>query len=160
MISLIVARAENNVIGSRNDLPWYLPADLKRFRELTTHHTVVMGRRTYDSIVERLGHALPERRNIVLTRQSIGLPDAEIVHNVEMLKTLGKVFVIGGEQVYNQTIHMADKLYVTEVKADIPGDARFPHIDSATWQEVSREPHTKDDRNEFDYDFVVYERVV
>lgn len=159
MISLIVARAENNVIGSENDLPWYLPADLKRFKELTTGHVVVMGRKTYESIVKRLGHALPNRRNIVLTRQDVTLPDAEVIHNVSDISRLDDVFVIGGAEVYKATIDMADRLYITEVHADITGDVYFPALDSAVWHEVSREPHEKDEKNQFDFDFVVYQRI-
>lgn len=160
MISLIVAKAQNNVIGSRNDLPWYLPADLRRFKELTTGHTVVMGRKTLESILARLGHPLPDRRNIVLTRQQALYPDVEVLHDVREIERLGDdaVFVIGGAEVYAQTISMADRLYVTEVKADIDGDAHFPEIDRQTWQELTREQHFKDDKNQYDYDFVVYAR--
>lgn len=159
MISLIVAKAENNVIGSRNDLPWYLPADLRRFKELTTGHTVVMGRKTLESILTRLGHPLPDRRNIVLTRQQASYPGVEALHDLREIERLhDDVFIIGGAEIYAQTITMADKLYVTEVKADINGDAHFPEIDRATWREVSREPHFKDDKNQYAFDFVVYAR--
>lgn len=159
MISCIVARANNGVIGSKNDLPWYLSADLRRFKELTTDTTVVMGRKTYESIVARLGHALPNRRNVVLTRQTVDFPDAEVIHDVSEIEKLGDVFVIGGAEVYRATIDSADRLYVTEVHADIDGDAYFPAIDSALWREVSREAHVSDEKNQFDYDFVVYERL-
>lgn len=159
MISIIVARANNDVIGSRNDLPWYLSADLRRFKELTTDHTVVMGRKTYESIVSRLGHSLPNRRNVVLTRQSIDLPDAEVIHNLGEVEKFGDVFIIGGAEVYKATINAADKVYITEVHADIEGDAHFPVLDTAVWREVSREPHEKDEKNQYDYDFVVYDRL-
>lgn len=159
MISLIAAKAENNVIGSENDLPWYLPADLKHFKELTTGHTVLMGRKTYDSIVARLGHTLPNRRNIVLTRQDVTLPDAEVVHDIHGISGLGDVFVIGGASVYAATIDMADKLYLTEVHANIDGDAYFPVIDPKKWRELSREKHTSDEKNQFSYDFVAYGRL-
>lgn len=159
MISLIVARAENNVIGSRNDLPWYLPADLRSFKDLTTGHTVVMGRKTLESILTRLGAPLPGRRNVVLTRQQTDYPGVEVLHDVRDISLLGDdVFVIGGAQVYAQTIDLADKLYVTEVKATIDGDAHFPEIDPKVWHEVSREPHEKDDKNQYAFDFVVYAR--
>lgn len=158
MISLIVARAHNNVIGSRNDLPWYLSADLRRFKELTTDQTVVMGRKTYESILTRLGHALPDRRNVVLTRQAIDFPGAEVIHDIRDIAELGDVFIIGGAEVYKMTIELAEKLYITEVDADIDGDAYFPIVDENTWREVSREKHEKDDKNQFDYDFVIYER--
>lgn len=159
MLSLIVARANNGVIGSKNDLPWYLSADLRRFKELTTGHTVVMGRKTYESIMTRLGHALPDRRNIVLTRQALDLPDAEIIHDIRDIEDLGDVFVIGGAEVYKATIDLADRLYMTEVHADIDGDAHFPAIDPAVWREISREPHEADEKNQYAYDFVVYERL-
>jgi len=159
MISCIVARANNGVIGSRNDLPWYLSADLRRFKELTTDQTVVMGRKTYESIVTRLGHGLPNRRNVVLTRQAIDLPDAEVIHDLREIEKLGDVFIIGGAEVYNATIDAADRLYITEVHADIDGDAHFPILDTAVWREVSRELHEKDEKNQYDYDFVVYDRL-
>lgn len=159
MISLIAAKAENNVIGSRNDLPWYLPADLKHFKELTTGHAVVMGRKTYESIMTRLGHALPDRRNVVLTWQAIDLPDAEVIHDVRDIEKLGDdVFVIGGASVYAATIDMADTLYLTDVHAQIDGDAYFPVVDDEKWREISREKHEKDEKNQFDYDFVTYAR--
>lgn len=160
MISLIVAKANNNVIGSRNDLPWYLSADLRRFKELTTGHTVVMGRRTLESILARRVTPLPDRRNIVLTRQQVEYPGVEVLHDVRdiMKESSDDVFVIGGAEVYTQTIDLADRLYVTEVAATIDGDAYFPAIDEKVWHEVSREHHEKDEKNQFDYDFVIYDR--
>lgn len=159
MISLIVARAENNVIGSKNDLPWYLPADLRHFKELTTGHTVVMGRKTYESIVKRLGSALPNRRNVVLTRQEVYFPDAEVIRGIEEIEKLGDVFVIGGAEVYKATIGRADRLYITEVHAEIAGDTYFPTLETSRWREVSREHHGRDEKNQFDFDFVVYEAI-
>ena len=159
MICLIVAQAKNGVIGLKNDLPWQLSADLRRFKELTTGQTVLMGRKTYESITARLGHALPNRRNIVLTRQNIELPDAEVVHSLDEVSRLGDLFIIGGAEVYRATIGMADRLYITEVKANIEGDAYFPAVDTGLWREVSREPRMKDEKNQYDFDFVIYERV-
>jgi dihydrofolate reductase len=159
MISCIVARASNGVIGSENELPWYLPADLKRFKELTIGTTVVMGRKTYDSIIARLGHALPNRRSVVLTRQDVTFPDADVIHDVKDIARLGNACIIGGAQVYQQTIDMVDTLYITDVHAAIDGDAYFPVLDPAEWREVSRESHKKDEKNQYDYDFVVYERI-
>ncbi len=161
MISIIVARAKNGVIGSKNDLPWYLPADLKRFRELTTGNTVVMGRKTYESIVARLGHTLPDRRNIVLTRDETAAYDgAEILHDIDAVKQLdGDVFVIGGAEIYNQLLPLADRLYITDVKADIDGDTFFPTLDTSVWHEISREAHERDEKNQYDFDFVLYERL-
>lgn len=161
MISLIVARAENGVIGSKNDLPWYLPADLKRFKELTTGNTVVMGRKTYDSIVARLGHALPNRHNVVLTRdRKAVLPGVQVIYDVESVKQLDDdVFIIGGAEVYKATLDLAEKLYITEVHADIDGDTYFPALEASKWREVSRESHKSDEKNQYDFDFVEYERV-
>ena len=161
MISLIVAKAENNVIGSRNNLPWYLPADLRRFKELTTGHTVVMGRKTFESILARLGTPLPNRRNVLLTRDITAAPEGvDVVHDIESVRSLeGTVFVIGGAEVYRQLLPYAEKLYVTEVKAQIDGDVYFPAIDLREWREVSRESHKKDEKNQYDFDFVVYDRI-
>ncbi|MFZ1458347.1 MAG: dihydrofolate reductase [Candidatus Saccharimonadales bacterium] len=160
MIALIAAKADSDIIGSRGDLPWYLPADLQHFRQLTSGETVVMGRKTLDSIIERLGHPLPDRRNVVVTRQeSLPYDGVEIIHDISLIRSLGeRVFVIGGAEIYQQTIGMADTLHVTEVHATIDGDATFPLIDPASWRETSRETHRKDDKNQYDYDFVTYER--
>lgn len=161
MIYVIVATAKSGVIGSKNDLPWYLPADLKHFKDLTTSHTVVMGRKTLESIIQRLGHPLPNRRNIVITRQNDFVCDGvEVLHDVSDIEKLdGEIFIIGGAEIYAQTLDMADRLYVTEVKADIDGDTYFPAIDSNVWREVSRETHSSDEHNQYDYDFVVYQRI-
>lgn len=160
MIAIVVAIAEGGVIGSRNDLPWYLPADLKHFKEITGGHTVVMGRTTFESILARLGKPLPNRRNVVLTRDVAFAHDGvEIIHDVDAIPKLAEpVYVIGGAQVYAATLDVADTLYLTEVHAKIQGDAHFPALDSAKWREVSRERHTADEKNEYSYDFVVYER--
>lgn len=161
MIAFIVARAENDVIGSRNDLPWYLPDDLKRFKELTTGHTVVMGRKTFDSIVSRLGHPLPNRENIVVTRQEDFQYDGvTTLHDVdEIAKLSGDVYVIGGAELYRATFHMADTLYITEVLAEISGDTYFPVVKPSEWREVAREHHDKDERHFAAFDFVQYERI-
>lgn len=163
MISLIVAIAHDNVIGRSNDLPWYLPADLKHFKDITIGHTVVMGRKTYESIASRLGKPLPDRHNIIVTRdEELVVPGATVAHSLETAldEHIDKeIFVIGGAEIYAQALPHADKLYVTIVDADITGgDTFFPLIDPTLWRETSRESHMKDDRNEYDYDFVTYER--
>lgn len=163
MISAIVAMANNKVIGNKNDLPWYLPADLKRFKELTTNHTVVMGRNTYDSIVARIGKPLPNRHNIVLTRDTgFTAEGVEVVHSQEEIQKLivsnEETFIIGGAQVYESLLSIIDRIYVTEVDVDIAGDTYFPTF-SDSWKEVSREHHEKDEENEYDYSYVLYERV-
>lgn len=160
MISLIAAKAQNGVIGSKNDLPWYLPADLRRFKELTTGHTVVMGRKTFESIVARLGHPLPNRQNVVVTRDSSFAYDGvQVVHDTDAIRQLDDVFVIGGGELYAATVDFADRLLVTEIHADIPGDVYFPTIDPKKWREVSRETYERDDKNQYDFDFVELERV-
>lgn len=157
MLSLIVARAQNNVIGSNNNLPWYLPADLKHFKEVTLGKTVVMGRRTYESIVSRLGHGLPGRQNIVISRSSAADQSALFVSSLEAAldaATSDEIFVIGGAQIYEQALPFADKLYITEVDATIPGDVFFPELDSSAWQEIAREEHSKNERNPYNFAFV------
>lgn len=162
MIAAIVAVANTNVIGMRNKLPWYLPADLKHFKELTAGHTVVMGRKTYESIIAQLGWPLPNRRNVVITRDHSYAPaGVTVVHSLEdaLLRRKGeKVFVIGGEQIYRQALPLLDRLYVTEVHADVEGDAHFPDIQSGVWAQTTREEFTRDDRNQYDYAFVTYDR--
>ncbi len=161
MISLIVAKTSKDVIGINNDLPWYLPADLKHFKEITSDHAVVMGRKTFESIIKRLGHALPNRDNIVLTRDtSYASHEAHIIHDISYIQTLkGNTFVIGGAEIYNITIDQADRIYVTEIHADVDGDTYFPDINSSDWREISRESHLADDKNKYDYAFVIYERI-
>lgn len=163
MISLIVAIAHDNVIGRSNDLPWYLPADLKHFKAITIGHTVIMGHKTYDSIAKRLGGPLPNRHNVIVTRsEDLVVSGATVAHSLEVaLSENGddEVFIIGGAEIYAQSLPHANKLYITEVDADIAdGDTFFPRIDPVMWRETSREPHNKDDRNEHDYAFVTYER--
>lgn len=163
MISLIVAKAHRNVIGRSNDLPWYLPADLKHFKEMTVGKTVIMGRKTADSIITRLGHGLPDRTNIVVTRdQSYHQEGMTTIHSLDdaLAQSDGEIMVIGGAEMYRQSIDRADRLYVTEIDVNIDGDTFFPRIDPAIWHEVSREAHSRDDRNPYDYDFVVFDRTV
>lgn len=161
MISLIVAIGKNNELGKENKLLWSLPADMKHFKETTSGHTVIMGRKTFESI----GKALPNRKNIVITRdtnfQSEGI---EIAHSLEEALELFKntdeeVFVIGGGEIYKQAIEKADKLYITHVEAeDKDADSFFPIIDKEIWQETKREDFKKDDKNPHDYSFVEYEQ--
>jgi len=157
-ISVIVAFSKGNIIGKNNKMPWKLSGDLKRFKAITTGHTVVMGRKTYESI----GKPLPNRKNIVLTSipESIidcitadSLKDAIAISGEEK-----ELFIIGGETVYKQTLHFADKLYITEIHADLAGDAKFPEIDYSEWEEIYREEHKADEKNQYDYTFINYER--
>ena len=159
MISIIVATAENGVIGKDNQLLWKLSADLKQFRILTTGHSVIMGRKTFDSI----GRPLPNRTNIVISRQkNLTLPEGIFkVNSLEKAIEFAKkqagneeIFIIGGGNIYEQALTLTDKIYLTEVKASIEGDAFFPSIEKNKWKEIARISHSKDDKNEYDFDFV------
>lgn len=166
-VSLIVAAAENHVIGRGGTLPWHLPDDLRWFRRTTMGSTLIMGRRTYESH----GKPLPGRRSIVLTRQSDWKPpgDPEAVRKrVRVAPSLEEafalcreedhVFVIGGEEVFRAVLPRADRIYLTRVHAEVEGDTRFPHLDPANWTLTSQERHCADDRHEFPFSFEVYER--
>ena len=158
-ISLIVALARNRVIGRDNQLPWRLSADLQHFKRLTMGKPIIMGRTTYESI----GRPLPGRTNIVVTRDSsFSAAGCRVVHSIdEALVAAGgadEVMIMGGENLYSQLLPRADRLYLTEVQADVSGDAWFPEFDQTQWQELERESHRADEKNEFDYDFVVLAR--
>jgi dihydrofolate reductase len=153
MINIIVAYDKNLAIGKDNTLVWRQSADLKRFKELTTGHTVVMGRKTYESI----GKPLPNRRNIVITRQDIKIDGVEIVNSIEDIKNIKEdIFIIGGGEIYEKFIIFADRLYVTEIDCEIDADTWFPKIDLNLWEIDSVEKHLSDAKNEFNYNFVNY----
>lgn len=164
-ISLVVAMAENRVIGRENRLPWHLPQDLKHFKSITTGHPVVMGRKTFESI----GRALPNRINIVITRKDNWSADGVIVcHDVEEALRLanreaeaigvGELMVIGGANLYDQLLPRADRLYLTLVHAEVEGDALFPDFNRQQWNEVSRVEHSDDTGNPYNYSFIVLDR--
>ncbi|MCD8266561.1 MAG: dihydrofolate reductase [Prevotellaceae bacterium] len=158
MLSIIAAVARNRAIGYQNKLLYWLPNDLKRFKALTTGHTIIMGRRTFESLPKG---ALPNRRNIVLTRQSLTFPAAETFPSLSealaACRQEEEVFVIGGASVYGQALPLARRLCLTEI-ADTPAqaDAFFP--DYSDWRLISSEAHRKDDRHQFAYTFADYER--
>ncbi len=164
MISIIVAMDKNNAIGSGSNIPWHLPADFAYFKETTFGHPVIMGKKTNDSI----GRPLPGRTNIILSTDTTGsmegcvvrgsLKDAMAVAENEVGVT-GEYFIIGGGSVYSQAIDFADRLYVTFVDGEFSGDIYFPEIDKRKWKEISREKKKSDSKNEYDMDFVVFERV-
>ena len=160
-ISIIVAIAENNAIGFENKLLYWLPNDLKRFKALTTGHTIIMGRKTFESLPKG---ALPNRRNIVLSRQEIDFPGAERFHSLEAALSQccsdEEVYIIGGASVYQDAMHLADKLCVTHIN-DTPeqADAFFPEIDSSIWEENYRESHPMDEKHHYSYSFVDYHRI-
>ena len=157
-IILIVAMGLNRVIGSDNTLPWTLKSDLKRFRKLTMGHTVVMGRKTYESI----GKPLEGRKNIVMTHDRHYKGEGiEVVTGFASLMVKitedEKVFVIGGGNLYRQAILLADKIIVTEVKANVYGDTYFPEIDKKSFKEISRLKNIQEEGDEYAYDIVEYE---
>lgn len=159
-ISLIVAMANNRVIGAGNALPWHLPADLKHFKALTMGHPMIMGRKTYESI----GKPLPGRTSVVVTRNTeFSAPGAIVVNSldsaIQACGTTDEVFVIGGAQLYRQAIDIADRIYLTEIDADIIGDAYFTKLDGAQWLETGRASHVRDEKNSYPYHFVVYDRI-
>lgn len=165
MISIFVAYAKNRVIGKDNDLPWYIPEDLKRFMDLTTSHTVIMGRKTYQSIVDRLGHALPNRRNIVISSSlSKAAKDVEVTRSLEEAlelakddKTSSETFILGGERVFRDSLELGivDKIYATEIHKNVDGDVFFPSIDPHEWRELNRDNHRS---GGYSFSFVVLER--
>lgn len=161
-ISIIVAVAKNHVIGRNNELIWKLSADLKFFKNTTTGHHIIMGRKTYESV----GRPLPNRTSIVISRNiNFTIPEGHHVVNTWeqaiqlcISKKLEKVFIIGGAEIYRVALPFADELLITEVYANPEGDVFFPKISLDEWMEVQRESYQKDEKNEFDYAFVTYKR--
>ncbi|HEY5690899.1 MAG TPA: dihydrofolate reductase [Cyclobacteriaceae bacterium] len=163
-ISLIAALTENRVIGKNNDLPWRLPDDMKYFMRTTTGHHVIMGRKNYDSLPSNF-KPLPNRTNIIVTRQpNFVAKGCKVVNSIEAGIEIAKsnnekeIFIIGGAQIYEQALPIAQQLYLTEIKAEVSGDTYFPKIDKTRWQEVSRVSHGADEKHQFAFDFVIYKR--
>jgi dihydrofolate reductase len=159
LISLVVAAADNDVIGRDGGLPWRLPADLRHFRELTMGKPIVMGRLTWESI----GRPLPGRQNIVMTRQSAYAAEgADVVATAEEAVAAAggadEIMVIGGAQVYAEFLPRAGRIYLTRVHAEPAGDVRFPPVDEAEWRETSRDVHGADAEHEYAFSFLVLER--
>ena len=160
-ISIIAAVADNFAIGKANNLPWHLPADLKHFRQLTTGHAVVMGKRTFESLPKG---PLPNRKNIVLTSVmsegvNEGYFEADSLEDaVYLCEREEKVFIIGGATVYKQCIDKVNTMYITWIHSTFSADTFFPQINMDEWNEVSREDHDADELNQYSYSFVVYKR--
>ena len=164
MISIIVATAKNGVIGKNGEIPWYLPDDLKHFAKITRGHPVIMGRKTYESIVKRLGHALPDRKNVVITSQGdFNAPGCVVIQSInEAIDMFAdqneEFFVIGGGEIYKQFLPFADKLYITEVEMECEGDASFPQYNKDDWKQISSEHHNKDEKHLFEFTFLEFVR--
>jgi dihydrofolate reductase len=162
-LSILVAMAKNRVIGQNNQLPWHLPADLKHFKFLTMGQTIVMGRKTYESI----GRPLPGRENIIITRQSgYDVQGATVVNSLEDALLIceesstinNESFIIGGEKLYRQTLDICQRMYITEIQSDFEGDVVFPKFDRNNWEEIQRDKHISD--AQIEYHFVILERKV
>ncbi len=162
ILSMISAVAENRVIGNKNALPWHMPADFKYFKEATLNKTIVMGLNTFKSIGDK---PLPDRKNIILNNDVNYVPPETcfVVHSIdelmEMVKDEPEVMICGGASVYKQFLPLAQRLCITEVHASPEGDTYFPEVNLAEWKEMKREDHKADEKNMYDYSFVILERI-
>ncbi len=162
MLSIIVAIAENNAIGKDNDLIWYISSDLKRFKKLTTGHTILMGRKTYESLPNG---ALPNRENIVITHDNtLKLPKCTMLNSIEeaiekYANSRDEIFVIGGGSIYEKLLPYAQKIYLTKVHESFDADIYFPQLNEKEWKVLHEEQHKKAEKNEYDYSFINLERV-
>lgn len=160
MISFIVAVSDNDVIGRDSKLPWRQSTDLKRFKALTTGHHLLLGKKTYDG----MDMELPNRTIVVITRDKSFKRDGVLVANsiedaIDLASLDSEIFIGGGGQIFEQSIHIADRMYITRVHAEIEGDAYFPEFDDVTeWQLVDAEHHEADAKNQYPYSFLTYER--
>ena len=161
MITIIVAMGKNREIGADNQLLWYLPKDLKHFKELTSGHPIIMGRKTYESI----GKPLPNRTNIVISRKNDWFEEGILIvgsikEAIKFAKKIDeKIFIIGGGNIYEQTIDLADQLEITSVDATLEADTYFPKIDEKIWRKTDEICHEKDEKNQFDFCFQTFERI-
>ncbi len=162
VISQIVAASENNVIGKNNSLPWHMPNDMEYFKRVTMGHYVITGRKNYESE----GNALPGRTNIVITREkNYSLDDAIVAHSLDEALSIpeksneDEVFIIGGGKIYEISLSLTDRIYLTRIHAVIKGDVYFPKIDPDKWEVISEKRYSGDANHAYDYTFYVYERI-
>lgn len=162
IISAIIAIAKNNAIGKDNKLLWHLPADMKFFKDKTTGHCIITGRKNYESIPEKF-RPLPDRTNIVITRQKdYQAPGAVVVNSIDEAlivardKNETEVFIIGGAEIYRQSLHITDKLYITWVNESFEADTFFPELDMNEWSLISEEIRPADEKNKYECRFCVY----
>lgn len=160
MLTIIVAASENNIIGKDNDLLWHLPVDFKRFKQLTTGHPIIMGRKTFDS----LPGILPKRPHIIISRKNdLFIEKCTVVSSLEnavavAYKNDTQPFIIGGGEIYKEALKIADKIEITRVHTTIEGDTFFPEIDPEIWQLEFEEFHEKDEKHKYDFSFLTYVR--
>lgn len=161
MLSIIVAKGKNNIIGKENKLIWNLPEDLKHFKELTTGHIIIMGRKTFES----LGRVLPNRKHIVFSQNpdfKVKDENVQVVHSMleiqEYIENEEENFVIGGAMIYNLLMPHVTKMYVTEINQEFEGDSFFPRINPDIWKETNREKGHKDEASNLEFDYVTYEK--
>ncbi|HXH18768.1 MAG TPA: dihydrofolate reductase [Chitinophagales bacterium] len=162
MVSIIAAASENNVIGKDNQIPWRLPADMRYFKSMTKGHVVVMGRKTFES----LGKPLAGRVNIVITRKKDFHPEGVIVapdihQAMEKARQFSgkEIFIIGGGEIYRQSLHLADRIYLTRIHRHFDGDTFFPDLPPGKWKIISEESHQPDEKNPHSYSFITYRRI-
>jgi dihydrofolate reductase len=160
MISIIVAIAEDNGIGFKNELLWHIPEDLKRFKKLTLGNTVIMGKKTWESLPKR---PLPGRKNIVITDDlsdnfDLCITAYSIEDALEKCVAGEDIFIIGGGSIYRQFIPLADRLYITHIHKKAPADIYFPLIDPEIWEPLEKEEHMQNDINSIPYTYVIYQR--
>jgi len=157
-ISIIVAISENHAIGKNNQLLWHMPADLKHFKDITAGHSIIMGRKTFDSV----GKPLPKRRNIVVTRQDITIPGCEVVKSIDegiaLCEGEDEVFIGGGSEIYKQAMSKTNRIYLTIIHKTYDADTFFPEIDYSEWKETKREDFQPDEKNKVPYSFITLER--
>ena len=158
-LSIIVATDEENGIGKNNQLLWHLPKDLAFFKKTTSGHAIIMGRKTFDS----MGKALPNRRNIVISRKKdLEIIGAEVYHDLKDAQLAcaseKEVFIIGGGEIYKQALHLVHRLYLTKVHHTFEADTFFPMLEAKDWEVIIREDHQKDEKHAYDYSFIIMEK--
>lgn len=159
MVSVIVAVAENGVIGDKNTLLWHISEDLRNFKRVTSGHPVIMGRKTFDS----LGRPLPNRTNVVITRQNLEIEGCKVVHSLEEALSLfspeEELFVIGGAQIYAEALPLADRFYLTRVHHAYEGDTSFPKWNESEWSRMESERFERGEKYEYPFTIEIYERI-
>jgi dihydrofolate reductase len=161
-ISILAIVASNGTIGRDNALPWHMATDLKRFKALTMGHHMIMGRKTFESLGGRI---LPGRPHIVVTRQELNIDGIQVAHSIDEALALAagdpEPFIVGGAEIYRQSLHRATRMYITQIHADVDGDTTFPEFDDVNeWKLVDREDFEADEKNDYPFSFLTYEKAI